>query len=568
MPAMRPSSAAVAYSAVKDQLVSLSLEIEDCSQAADLLREALEREQVKAKDLPQEVGEPFQDALDAADAKDKESLARHLQLVDEIKRHRSETSIAVEEVRERGKAEILDAQASWAQGEDLRRDKWMAKRTQEIRELTLKGLEPEIERIMDKHKADMEEIERGHHKEAQRLRQQTALRADEALNEERARIRCRVEEARREAMGAISERREVLMDKHQADLERVRKRAAGEAETQRRWQEEELRRMEAVSATDIARLRNEEHSRLQEMRLQHAEDIDKASRRKATTLASLARQAELDREDWARRAKDVASAGGEEALRSEKQRLARERDKKVEAAIRRIQRERLDFEETSKAEAEEESRRLEESHAHSKRQLAEKQGQWEERHAECTETLHSLVETRRELALKHQELSAEKGLLSSKAQRAEAAIKEGASAARDDEARVLKDQQELMAESRLRRAELEHKIQSHEKESAGMQARNRSESSRLREEHDERLESLHKEVKEKVASQDEDISSLREAVHTESLRAEHASKMLAKYVKRAAAAADAAAGASQPTVAPAARGGAGGAVAGAGGRRC
>lgn len=61
-----------------------------------------------------------------------------------------------------------------------------------------------------------------------------------------------------------------------------------------------------------------------------------------------------------------------------------------------------------------------------------------------------------------------------------------------------------------------------------------------------------------VASQDEDISSLREAVHTESLRAEHASKMLAKYVKRAAAAADAAAGASQPTAvaAPAAGGGA------------
>lgn len=52
-----------------------------------------------------------------------------------------------------------------------------------------------------------------------------------------------------------------------------------------------------------------------------------------------------------------------------------------------------------------------------------------------------LLIRRRELALKHQELAAEKGLLSSKAQKAEAAIKEGASAARDDEARVLKDHQ-------------------------------------------------------------------------------------------------------------------------------
>lgn len=48
------------------------------------------------------------------------------------------------------------------------------------------------------------------------------------------------------------------------------------------------------------------------MRLRHAEDIDKASRRTVATLASLKRQAELDREDWVRRAKEGASAGGEE----------------------------------------------------------------------------------------------------------------------------------------------------------------------------------------------------------------------------------------------------------------
>ena len=47
----------------------------------------------------------------------------------------------------------------------------------------------------------------------------------------------------------------------------------------------------------------------------------------------------------------------------------------------------------------------------------------------------------------------------------------------------------------------------------------------------------------KVANNDEDISILRELVHTETLRAEHASRILAKYVKRAVAA-DQAAGSS------------------------
>lgn len=59
----------------------------------------------------------------------------------------------------------------------------------------------------------------------------------------------------------------------------------------------------------------------------------------------------------------------------------------------------------------------------------------------CRKPTRSCFLRRRELALKHQGLSAEKGLLSSKVQKAEAANKEGASAARDDEARVLKDHQ-------------------------------------------------------------------------------------------------------------------------------
>ncbi len=48
---------------------------------------------------------------------------------------------------------------------------------------------------------------------------------------------------------------------------------------------------------------------------------------------------------------------------------------------------------------------------------------------------------RRNLALKSRELTAEQGLLSLRAQKAEAANKEGAGAARDEEARVLKEHQ-------------------------------------------------------------------------------------------------------------------------------
>ena len=42
--------------------------------------------------------------------------------------------------------------------EKIRRDKWIKEKTQEIKELTVKGLEPEIQRLITKHKAEIKAI--------------------------------------------------------------------------------------------------------------------------------------------------------------------------------------------------------------------------------------------------------------------------------------------------------------------------------------------------------------------------------------------------------------------------
>ena len=59
------------------------------------------------------------------------------------------------------------------------------------------------------------------------------------------------------------------------------------------------------------RLRNEEHSRLKQIRSQHAEEAASVARRQAGALSSLTRQCELDKEEWGRRAKEEASGSDE-----------------------------------------------------------------------------------------------------------------------------------------------------------------------------------------------------------------------------------------------------------------
>lgn len=42
--------------------------------------------------------------------------------------------------------------------EKIRREKWIKEKTQEIKEITVKGLEPDIQKLIAKHKAEIKKI--------------------------------------------------------------------------------------------------------------------------------------------------------------------------------------------------------------------------------------------------------------------------------------------------------------------------------------------------------------------------------------------------------------------------
>lgn len=42
--------------------------------------------------------------------------------------------------------------------EKIRREKWIKEKTQEIKEMTVKGLEPDIQKLIAKHKAEIKKI--------------------------------------------------------------------------------------------------------------------------------------------------------------------------------------------------------------------------------------------------------------------------------------------------------------------------------------------------------------------------------------------------------------------------
>lgn len=84
------------------------------------------------------------------------------QFLQEIEEEESETSKEISMIKERNAEKIKKTQAAWGKGEVSRRDKWIAKKTEEIRERTLKGLEPEIQRLVEQHNSEILDLENRH----------------------------------------------------------------------------------------------------------------------------------------------------------------------------------------------------------------------------------------------------------------------------------------------------------------------------------------------------------------------------------------------------------------------
>lgn len=90
---------------------------------------------------------------------DKDSLSsKCTSLASEIQSIEARHEQAIASLKERWAAELKRQKDAWSAAEKIKRDSWAEEKTKEVKELTIKGLEPEIHRLMGKHRADMRKV--------------------------------------------------------------------------------------------------------------------------------------------------------------------------------------------------------------------------------------------------------------------------------------------------------------------------------------------------------------------------------------------------------------------------
>nr|XP_057922883.1 centrosomal protein of 131 kDa isoform X2 [Doryrhamphus excisus] len=391
--------------------------------------------------------------------------------------------------------------------EKIRREKWIDEKTKKIKEITVKGLEPEIQKLISKHKMELKKLRTLHEAEllqaeqhgaqncarqCEGLRQQLEKEKEEQCLRERELAKQSLEKQLHEEEISLQQHRRRLHKEVAEEKERLAQLAA-----RQRWEMDELRRQMEENASAAGRLLKEELDKTRE----------EQERRHQAEMKTLQEHFEQDKMNWEEAFRKKQEAGLLRREREIREELRRERDKEIELAIWTLEEETNKDKEESERVAENRVKRVRETYEmelkeleRSLREAAEKQQEMRRQHSETEEQLMSTQErlSQREEDLQHvtqirdQMLAERRGLT-------EVIRQEFAERLRAAE----EEKQRLNVEVSEARARLQQEVE------------------RVTKEKEAELDEVHQRVRSAILKKEESVSALRRQHEAALKRAEH-----------------------------------------------
>ena len=324
------------YAGVKHKMSLMKEELLSLREGSAELQRKLAQKEVEAQAAAERAHAEAEERLANEKAATEETVKRHVEFIDRLLADKAELAkqceglagqmrsleeryAAGEAKREEAYAKELRKQKElWGQAEKAKREQWLADKTKEIKESTVRGLEPDIQRLVQRHRDEAARLElalREEHKrelEAERNRHTRELsRMQEAGVAERQAAQEREREVCAQRLGEMSNHFE-----EQLRQQRARSASASAAEQEER---------DAGRRREIARLEEE----LRELKLREASSLEGARQERLELQERLTSEARerleseraahaLARSEW------EAAFEGEVGRRLEKERASLE----------------------------------------------------------------------------------------------------------------------------------------------------------------------------------------------------------------------------------------------------
>ncbi|XP_008954767.4 centrosomal protein of 131 kDa isoform X3 [Pan paniscus] len=509
-------------SEVSTSVMRLKLEVEEKKQAMLLLQRALAQQRDLTVRRVKETEKALSRQLQRQREHYEATIQRHLAFIDqliedkkvlsekceavvaELKQEDQRCTERVAQAQAQHELEIKKLKELMSATEKARREKWISEKTKKIKEVTVRGLEPEIQKLIARHKQEVRRLKSLHEAEllqsderasqrclrqAEELREQLEREKEALGQQERERARQRFQQHLEQEQWALQQQRQRLYSEVAEERERLGQQAA-----RQRAELEELRQQLEESSSALTRA----------LRAEFEKGREEQERRHQMELNTLKQQLELERQAWEAgrtRKEEAWLLNREQELREE---IRKGRDKEIELVIHRLEADMALAKEESEKAAESRIKRLRDKYEAELSELEQSERKLQER---CSELKGQLGEAEGE-NLRLQGLVRQKERALEDAQ----AVNEQLSSERSNLAQVIRQE----FEDRL--AASEEETRQAKAELATLQARQQLE-----------LEEVHRRVKTALTRKEEAVSSLRTQHEAAVKRADHLEELLEQH---------------------------------------
>uniref|UniRef100_A0A8C3FU66 Centrosomal protein 131 n=1 Tax=Chrysemys picta bellii TaxID=8478 RepID=A0A8C3FU66_CHRPI len=427
---------------------------------------------------------------------DKKALSEKCEaMVAELKQVDQKYTKKISQMQEQHELEIKKLKELMSATEKIRREKWIDEKTKKIKEITVKGLEPEIQKLIAKHKQEIKKLKMLHEAELLQSDERAAQRYIRQTEELRELLEREKEEQGQRERELARQRYEKHLEQEEQALQQQRRRLYGEvAEEKERLSQqaarqraelEELRRQLEENGSIVTKALKEEYEKGKE----------EQERRHQAEVKVLKDRLEIEKQAWEANYMKKEEAWLLSRERELKEEVRKERDKEIELVIQRLEADMSSTKEECERVAENRIKRVRDKYEAELQELERSERKLQER---CNELKGRLAE--REGENMHLQ-----GLVKHKEQEVE-------------DLRKVKDQlaKERSSLSEVIRQEFADRLVGTEEENkrlkaemSEMRARQRLELDRIARDKDEELEEVHKRVKMAIVKKEETVNVLR-----------------------------------------------------------
>uniref|UniRef100_A0A3B5Q5A4 Centrosomal protein 131 n=1 Tax=Xiphophorus maculatus TaxID=8083 RepID=A0A3B5Q5A4_XIPMA len=449
---------------VSSSMMRIKLELEEKKRTVNMLQAALAQQREltvrHVKETEKELSRNFQLQKEQYEA----TIQRHLTFIDqlindkkalsercegvvaELKQVDQKYTKKIAHMQQQHEMEIKKLKDLMSATEKIRREKWIDEKTKKIKEITIKGLEPEIQKLISKHKQELKKLRTLHEAELLQADERAAQRYVRQSEELRQQLETEKEE------------------QCQRERELAKQRQRGELE--------ELRRQLEENSSLAGRALREEMDRSRE----------EQERRHQMEMKILQERLDVEKQTWEENYKKKEEAWMLSHERELKEELRRERDKEIQIAIWTLEEETSKDKEECERAADNKIRRLKEKYdaelrelerseraavekqQEARKQQVEAQGelirlqaslrQKEQEVQDVTQTRDKLAEERRSLAeVIRQEFADRLVMTEEENRRLKVEVSEVRARLRLELERITREKEEELAEAAVKRAD-------------------------------------------------------------------------------------------------------------------